>query len=120
MLETIRVMAAVFAAYEFYKMLNAGTYIRLIRETKELADQPADMSSFMANPFVQRVMLIEIFYIIFAVALIFTPYWYFTIVLFAVSLGVFSLVVSGRAQGSLIVSIGSAICALLLMRIVIL
>lgn len=116
--DMIKVLAAVFAAYEVYKMLHAGAFIRLIENTRKLADEHAGLPAFMSDPFVRRILVIELLYIIFVMILIFTPYWYITIAIIAVSVFAFSMVAAERVGSTLILTIGSAICAMLLMIIV--
>lgn len=115
----IKVVAAVFAVYECYKLLNTASFKILIERTKGAGEQekPPEMMQLMADPFFQRVMLIELAYLIFALILLFTDYWYFTIVLFILSIAVILLDTSGR-KGTLVLATGSAISAALLMTIV--
>jgi len=116
---TLKVIAAIFAAYECYKMLNTQSFKALIERTKA-AGRPEEASQAMQvikNPFFMRVMLIELAYMVFALILIFTAYWYFTIVLFTISFSVIMMDTNGR-KGNLILGMGSAISAALLMTIV--
>lgn len=112
----LKILAAIFAAYECYKMLNSGMYIRLIEQAKA-AYQVEHPPEFMATVFFRRVMLIEFAYIIFAIALLFTGYWYFTIILFLVSFLLFIMDTS-KKYSNLLLSAGSAVCAAILMTIV--
>jgi hypothetical protein len=110
------VIAAIFAAYECYKLINTESYIKLIESTKE-AGKSGETPLIITDPFFQRIMLIELAYIIFALILLFTAYWYFTLVLFTVSIVIIALDVTGK-KGSLILGACSFICASLLMTII--
>lgn len=116
---TIKIIAAMFAAYECYKLLNNKSFKELIEHTKRAGRQneAPQIMEIMSSPFFQRVMLIEFAYIIFALVLLFTAYWYFTIVLFGFSIAMVFLDTSGQ-KGDLIIGIGSAVSAILLMYIV--
>lgn len=117
---TLKIIAALFAVYECYKLLNTEPFKELIDRTKAAGglEKPPQVMEVMTDPFFQRVMLIELAYIIFALILLFTPYWYFTIVMFTISVAIIMLDTTGR-KGNLILIIGSAISAALLMTIVI-
>ncbi len=112
----IKTAAAIFAAYECYKMLNAGAYVKLIQKAKA-AHRAEEAEQFTADPFFRRVLVLELAYIVFAIILLFTPFWYYTIVLFAISLLLFTLDPAGRMIRLLLTS-GSAVCAVLLMYII--
>ncbi|MDO9535732.1 MAG: hypothetical protein Q7J85_10485 [Bacillota bacterium] len=116
---TIKIIAAIFAAYECYKLLNVEPFKELIERTKAAGnlDTDSQVMAVMTDPFFKRVMLIELSYVIFAVILLFTVYWYFTIVMFSFSIAIILFDTTGR-KGSLILGIGSAISAALLMTIV--
>jgi len=113
---TIKILAAIFAAYECYKLLNTEPYKKIIERTNE-AGELGTTSFITTDPFLRRVMLIELVYIIFAIILLFTVYWYFTLVLFTISILIIAVDTTGR-KGSLILGACSAICAVLLMTIV--
>ncbi len=112
----IKILAALFAAYECYKMLNPSAYIKLIKQAKA-AYQIEETAQFMADPFFRKVLLIELAYILFALFLLFTPYWYFTAILFLLSIVIFTLDTAGR-RIRLLLTGGSALCAIILMIIV--
>lgn len=112
----INILAAVFAGYECYKMLNGEAFIKLIRKLKAGLEDPGKEPLFERDPFLKRVLIIEVAYIVFALTLIFTQYWYFPIILFSLS---FLLVLIETIMGinRWIFAAGSAICALLLVNI---
>ncbi len=112
----IKILAAFFAAYECYKMLNPSAYIKLIKQAKA-AYQVEETAQFMADSFFRRVLIIELAYIVFAIILLFTQYWYFTVVLFLLSIVLFTLDTTGR-RIRLLLTGGSALCAVILMIIV--
>lgn len=116
---TIKILAAFFAAYECYKLLNIQPFKELIERTKAASnlDTAPQVMQVMTSPFFKRVMLIEIAYMIFALILLFTVYWYFTIVLFTFSIALILVDTSGR-KGSIILGAGSIISIILLMTIV--
>jgi len=116
---TIKILAAIFASYECYKLLNIEPFKELIERTKAAGslNTDSDAMEILTDPFFKRVMLIELFYVIFAITLLFTVYWYFTIVLFSFSIAMFLFDTTGK-RGNLILGIGSAISAALLMTIV--
>ncbi len=116
---TIKVIAAIFAVYESYKLLNTASFKVLIDQTKEAGklENPPQLMQLMPDPFFRRVMIIELAYMIFALALLFTAYWYFTIVLFTLSIAIILLDTTGR-KGTLILATGSAISLTLLMTII--
>ncbi len=116
---TIKVIAAIFAVYECYKLLNTASFKILIDRTKGAGEleNPPQLIQLMADPFFQKVMVIELAYMIFALVLLFTAYWYFTIVLFTLSIAIIMLDTTGT-KGNLILATGSAISLALLMTIV--
>lgn len=112
----MKIFAAVFAVYECYKMLHAGAYIAVIKKAKT-AHTPGETASLLADPFLRKILLIEIAYIIFAIVLLFTAYWYFTVILFSISLFLFALNPEGRLIHLLLIT-GSAVCAIILLTII--
>lgn len=112
----IKILAAVFAAYEFYKMLNADAFNHLIKRTKT-ADSLEKLPEVLADPFFRKTMLIEFFYIIFALVLLFTEYWYFTVILLGLNLALLGIDTTSR-MGRLFIGTSSAICAALLVNII--
>lgn len=112
----LKVIAAIFAAYEFYKMLNADAFNELIKRTKT-ADRLEMVPEILSDPFCRRTMIIEFFYVIFALALLFTEYWYFTVILIAVNLALLAVNTTGKF-GRFFIGTSSAICAAILINIV--
>lgn len=113
----IKVMAAFFAAYEAYKLLNARAFSALIERMKAAGRLEKAPEIIMTDFFFRRVLLIELAYLVFAFILLFTAYWYFSIVLITISIVVFLMDTTVRA-GRLALGAGSAILAALLMFIV--
>lgn len=113
----IKVLAAVLAGYECYKMLNADAFIKLIKKMKAGLEGQEEGPLIQQDPLLQRVFLIEVIYIIFAVALLFTEYWHFTLVLLSLNFLLF-LMEATTGISSWVFAASSAIFALLLMNIV--
>ncbi|HAP32851.1 MAG TPA: hypothetical protein DCQ14_07360 [Firmicutes bacterium] len=113
----IRVMAAVFAAYEVYKLLNAAAFCELYEQIKTVGNLETVRHNMLKDPFFRRVLLLELTYMFFAFALLFTPFWYFPIVLGGTSIALTLADTKGRA-GRIALSAASAILAALLMNIV--
>lgn len=113
----LKIIAAIFAAYEAYKLLHAGAFSALIEQMKEAGHKGEAPQDILKDLFFRRVVLIELAYLLFAVFLIFTPYWYFTIVLMGSSAAVM-LSDTKTTPGRLVMVISSAVLALLLMKIV--
>ncbi len=112
----IKIMAAIFAAYECYKLLHIGAFSELIENLK-LVGKTEERSLIEGNSFYKRVLFVEVCYLIFALVLLFTAYWYFTVVLLAISLSLFAIDTRTIA-GKVILGMGSAVCVSLLMYIV--
>lgn len=115
----IKVLAALFAGYECYKMLNAGAFIELIKRIKSGIEEPEKETSIKDDPFLKRVFVIEVAYAVFAIGLLFTEYRYFTLTLIILSIILILMeVITGISKG--VFALSSAICALLLMTIILL
>ncbi len=112
----IKIFAAVFAVYEFYKILNAEAYMKIIRQAKTAFDKDEDASKILADSFFRKVLLLEIAYTAYAVFLLFTAYWYFTLILLALSFILFVIDATGRTS-SRILGAGSAVSAAVLVSI---
>jgi hypothetical protein len=112
----IKVLAAIFAVYECYKLLNTEPFIKLIELTKEAVESGA-AALVTTDIFFRRIMIIELGYAVFALILLFTVYWYFSLVLFTISIAIIALDTTGK-KGRLILGTASAICVILLMTIV--
>ncbi|RQD75498.1 MAG: hypothetical protein D5R97_05780 [Candidatus Syntrophonatronum acetioxidans] len=115
----IKVLAAVFAGYECYKMLNAGAFIGLIKRIRSGIEEPEKEKPIKDDPFFQRVFIIEGAYIVFSLGLLFTEYRYFTLALIFLSIILLLMeIITGISKG--VFALSSAICALLLMTIILL
>ncbi len=113
----LKIAAAFFAAYEAYKLLHAGEFSALIGQMKAAGRGEVSPETLMQSVFFRRVAFIELAYLLFAVFLLFTAYWYFTLALIGAS-AVVMMMETGSRAARLAMATASAVLAALLMHIV--